>query len=117
MNEMSRFNPLAKDGARGSERHGGDHPIRERLGARSIVLVGLMGAGKSTVGRRLGQRLNLPFLDADHEIEAAAGMTIPDIFAIYGEDYFRDGERRVIAHVGAWPTSATSASRTDAIAI
>ncbi|MFL0413237.1 shikimate kinase [uncultured Sphingomonas sp.] len=61
-----------------------------------IVLVGLMGAGKSTVGRRLAHRLGLPFVDADNEIEDAAGMTIPEIFAQFGEDYFRDGERRVI---------------------
>lgn len=73
--------------------------IKQQLGARSIVLVGLMGAGKSTIGRRLSQRLDLPFQDADHEIEAAAGMTIPDIFAIHGEEYFRDGERRVIARL------------------
>ena len=61
-----------------------------------IVLVGLMGAGKSTVGRRLATRLNLPFVDADTEIEAAAGMSISDIFSQFGEPYFRDGERRVI---------------------
>lgn len=61
-----------------------------------IVLVGLMGAGKSTVGRRLATRLALPFVDADTEIEAAAGMTISDIFARFGEAHFRDGERRVI---------------------
>ncbi|HEY8564340.1 MAG TPA: shikimate kinase [Beijerinckiaceae bacterium] len=70
--------------------------IRRHLGQRSIVLVGLMGVGKSTVGRRLAQRLALPFRDADQEIEAAAGMSIPDIFAIYGEPAFRAGERRVI---------------------
>ncbi len=64
-----------------------------------IVLVGLMGVGKSTVGRRLSARLNLPFVDADSEIEAAAGMTIADIFERFGEDYFRDGERRVIARL------------------
>jgi shikimate kinase len=58
-----------------------------------------MGAGKSTIGRRLAQKLGLPFLDADQEIETAAGMTIPEIFAVYGEDYFRDGERRVIARL------------------
>jgi shikimate kinase len=58
-----------------------------------------MGAGKSTVGRRLAQTLKLPFRDADHEIEAAAGMTIPEIFAIHGEEHFRDGERRVIARL------------------
>jgi shikimate kinase len=70
------------------------------LGARSVVLVGMMGAGKSTVGRRLGARLRLPFVDADLEIEAAhAGMTIPEIFATHGEPYFRDGEVRVIARL------------------
>ena len=73
--------------------------LRRALGTRSIVLVGLMGAGKSTVGRRLAQRLGLIFKDADHEIEAAAGLTIPDIFAIYGEPSFRDGEERVIARL------------------
>lgn len=66
---------------------------------RPIVLVGLMGAGKSTVGRRLAQRLSLPFIDADQAIEEAAGMTITDIFARFGEPYFRDGERRVIARL------------------
>jgi shikimate kinase len=63
---------------------------------RSLVLVGLMGAGKSTIGRRLAARLDLPFVDADNEIEAAAGCTIQEIFEEHGEDYFRDGERRVI---------------------
>ena len=66
---------------------------------RPIVLVGLMGAGKSTVGRRLATRLGLPFVDADSEIEAAAGMSVSDIFARFGEPYFRDGERRVIARL------------------
>src|SRR5689334_12605432 len=74
--------------------------ITAALGRRSIVLVGMMGAGKSTIGRRLGARLRLPFLDADIEIEAAhAGMTIPEIFATHGEPYFRDGEARVIARL------------------
>lgn len=73
--------------------------LRHQLGERSIVLVGLMGAGKSTVGRRLAVRLGLPFLDADNEIEAAAGMSIPDIFSIHGESYFREGERRVITRI------------------
>lgn len=73
--------------------------VRRGLGLRSIVLVGLMGAGKSTVGKRLAGRLGLIFKDADHEIEAAAGLTIPDIFAIYGEPSFRDGEERVIARL------------------
>src|SRR5258707_14099380 len=70
------------------------------LGRRSVVLVGMMGAGKSTIGRRLAVRLHLPFLDADSEIELAhAGMTIPEIFATHGESYFRDGEARVIARL------------------
>jgi shikimate kinase len=64
--------------------------------ARSIVLVGPMGAGKSNIGRRLATRLRLPFVDADTEIEAAAGETIEEIFQNHGESYFRDGERRVI---------------------
>jgi shikimate kinase len=66
------------------------------LGGRSIVLVGLMGAGKSSIGRRLAQRIGLEFLDADAEIERAAGCTIEEIFARFGEPAFRDGERRVI---------------------
>lgn len=66
---------------------------------RSIVLVGMMGVGKTTVGRRLASRLHIPFVDADHEIEAAAGMSIPEIFDRYGEGHFRDGERRVIARL------------------
>jgi shikimate kinase len=66
---------------------------------RSIVLVGLMGVGKTTVGRRLAARLGLPFVDADHEIETAAGMTIKEIFERFGEAHFRDGERRVIARL------------------
>jgi shikimate kinase len=73
--------------------------ITAALGTRSIVLVGMMGAGKSTVGRRLSVRLRLPFLDADTEIEAAAGMSIPDIFETHGEPHFRDGEARVIARL------------------
>ena len=67
-------------------------PLRKR----SIVLVGLMGAGKSTVGRRLATQLGMPFNDADTEIERAAGQTIAEIFEAHGEDYFRSGERRVI---------------------
>ncbi|MBY8821230.1 shikimate kinase [Sphingomonas colocasiae] len=64
-----------------------------------IVLIGLMGVGKSTVGRRLAARLGVPFVDADNEIEAAAGLSIAEIFERYGEPYFRDGERRVIARL------------------
>lgn len=66
---------------------------------KSLVLVGLMGAGKSSVGKRLASRLSLPFFDADTEIEKAAGASIPDIFAEHGESAFRDGERRVIARL------------------
>jgi shikimate kinase len=74
--------------------------ITAALERRSIVLVGMMGAGKTTIGRRLAARLHLPFQDADAEIELAhAGMTIPEIFASYGEPYFRDGEARVIARL------------------
>jgi len=73
--------------------------IHRALGTRSIVLIGLMGAGKSAIGRRLAKRLGLPFVDADKEIETAAGKSINEIFADHGEDYFRDGERRVIARL------------------
>jgi shikimate kinase len=66
---------------------------------RTIALIGMMGAGKSSVGRRLAARLNVPFRDADAEIEAAAGCTISEIFARYGETAFRDGERKVIARL------------------
>jgi shikimate kinase len=69
------------------------------LGPRSIVLVGMMGVGKSSIGRRLAARLGVPFVDADSEIETAAGMSIPDIFARHGEAYFRNGEARVIARL------------------
>lgn len=66
---------------------------------RPVVLVGMMGVGKSTVGRKLAQLLNLPFADADDEIEKAAQMSVSEIFSSYGEAYFRDGERRVIARL------------------
>jgi shikimate kinase len=69
------------------------------LRARTIALVGLMGVGKSSVGRRLANALELPFRDADTEVEAAAGRSIPDIFAEMGEPAFREGERRVIARL------------------
>jgi shikimate kinase len=69
------------------------------LGRRSIVLVGMMGVGKSSVGRRLAARLSIPFVDADTEIEKAAGMSIADIFARHGEADFRNGEARVIARL------------------
>jgi len=66
---------------------------------QTIVLVGLMGAGKTTVGRRLARRLGLEFADSDFEIEKAAQMTVGDIFSTYGENYFRAGERRVISRL------------------
>nr|WP_319391808.1 shikimate kinase [uncultured Cohaesibacter sp.] len=89
------------------------------LAGRPIVLIGLMGAGKTTVGRRLAKRLSIPFRDADHEIEAAANMTIAEIFEQHGEAHFRDGEKRVIARLleegdqviatggGAWMNAET----------
>ena len=95
--------------------------VRSALGRRSIVLVGMMGAGKSSVGRRLAQHIDLPFLDADAEIETAAGMTIPEIFETHGEAYFRAGEARVLARLlddgprvlatggGAWMNADTRA--------
>src|ERR1700684_2916891 len=73
--------------------------ITAALGPRSIVLVGMMGAGKSTIGRRLSVRLRLPLLGACTQIAAAAGMSIPDIFESHGEPHFRDGEARVIARL------------------
>jgi shikimate kinase len=95
--------------------------VRAGLGTRSIVLVGMMGAGKSSVGRRLAKALDLPFVDADAEIEKAAGMSITDIFAKHGEPEFRAGERRVVARLleehpsviatggGAWMDDTTRA--------
>jgi len=78
--------------------------IRAYLGTRSIVLVGMPGCGKSAMGRRLAARLDLPFVDADEEIELAAGKPIKDIFKEHGEPYFREGERKVIARLlGAGP--------------
>jgi shikimate kinase len=73
--------------------------ILPRLGRHSIVLVGMMGVGKSSIGRRLAARLAIPFTDADAEIEKAAGMSIADIFARHGENDFRSGEARVIARL------------------
>jgi shikimate kinase len=70
--------------------------VARLLAGRTLVLVGMMGAGKSSIGRRLASRLGLPFVDADNEIELAANASIPEIFDRHGEAYFRDGERRVI---------------------
>jgi len=73
--------------------------FRAALGSRSIVLIGLMGAGKTAVGRRLANQLDLPFVDADAEIELAAGASISEMFAEHGEAYFRQGERKVIGRL------------------
>jgi len=80
-------------------RHARARALAERLGGRPLVLVGMMGAGKTTVGRRLANRLGRQFLDSDEEIEKAAHMSIPEIFAQRGEPEFRAGETRVIARV------------------
>src|SRR5438067_12051390 len=74
--------------------NGSTTAILARLGDRSIVLIGMMGVGKSSIGRRLGYRLGVPFVDADTEIEQAAGMSIADIFTRQGEAAFRSGEER-----------------------
>jgi shikimate kinase len=73
--------------------------ILSHLGDRLVVLVGMMASGKTSVGRLLAQRLDIPFVDADQEIETAASMSVPEIFSLHGEPYFRDGERRVIARI------------------
>ena len=105
MAESGRVEPGANPAA---PQHGGapfrgkaapEAAIVAALGARSVVLVGMMGAGKSSIGRRLATRLGIPFVDADAEIEKAAGMSIPDIFATHGEPDFRAGEARVIARL------------------
>jgi len=90
---------MANSAIQKTAENGLEAAIVRALGRRSIVLVGMMGAGKSSVGRRLAARLGLPFVDADSEIESAAGMTIPEIFSTHGEDYFRSGEARVIARL------------------
>jgi shikimate kinase len=74
-------------------------PVATIADGKPIALIGMMGVGKTTVGKRLATRLNLPFVDADHAIVEAAGMSIADIFEAFGEAYFRDGERRVIARL------------------
>ena len=73
--------------------------IHAHLRGRNIVLVGMMGAGKTSVGRRLASVLDLPFVDADAEIEQAANLTVAEIFSTYGEEHFRQGERKVIARL------------------
>lgn len=76
-----------------------EHPLRHR----TIVLIGMMGSGKSTIGRRLASKLGLAFVDSDQEVEAAAGMTVSQIFERLGEPAFRDGERKVIARLLSGP--------------
>jgi shikimate kinase len=76
-----------------------DVPPQSLKLSKTIVLVGLMGAGKTCIGTRLAAKLGLPFVDADTEIERAAGCSVPDIFELYGESEFREGERRVIARL------------------
>jgi shikimate kinase len=101
LGKMMRFGLRGK-----TERQRGEavQAIRANLGVRSIVLVGMPGSGKSAVGRRLATQLELAFVDADEEIELAAGKPIRDIFKDHGEAYFRDGERKVIARLlGAGP--------------
>ncbi|MGH7072655.1 MAG: shikimate kinase [Stellaceae bacterium] len=84
---------------------GGESPILRR----TVALVGLMGAGKSSIGRRLAQELTLPFIDADIEIEEAAGQSIEEIFTRHGEVFFRDGERRVVARLLEGPPHVLAA--------
>lgn len=93
---MMRFAVGGKDAGLAGD---AERRIRQSLGSRSIVLIGMPGCGKSAIGRRLAPRLDLSFVDADEEIERAAGKTITDIFADHGEPYFRAGEVRVIARI------------------
>lgn len=95
--ENTQMSPKPADGS-GADTVDLKHLVAA-LGKRSIVLVGIMGCGKSTVGKRLAQRLGLEFVDADSEIERAANMTVSEIFAEHGEPYFRSGEERVIARL------------------
>ncbi len=76
-----------------------DLKVREKLGGRSVVFVGLMGAGKTAIGRRVAQMLGMPFIDSDHEIETVSRMSVPDLFELYGEPEFRSLERRVISRL------------------
>jgi shikimate kinase len=90
---------MATTAAQKPAERGAERAIVAALGRRSVVLVGMMGAGKSSIGRRLASRLGIPFVDADSEIEIAAGMSIPEIFDKHGEPEFRKGEARVIARL------------------
>lgn len=107
--DMAAIEAKARDEAGNAAQHGAHRgasraspsaeALRARLGTRSLVLVGLPGAGKSSVGKRLAARLHLAFVDADCEIEKAAGLSIADIFERHGEPAFREGEERVIARL------------------
>ena len=105
MSNPAASNPAASNPAAPVAQQSNGHTAAEApailaaLGARSVVLVGMMGAGKSSIGRRLANRLGIAFVDADTEIEKAAGMSITDIFATHGEPDFRAGEARVIARL------------------
>ncbi len=99
MSAPSQFPAMASSAGRAKDPDPAADGVLHRLGGRTIVLVGMMGAGKSSIGKRLAERLGLMFIDADTEIEAAAGKTIPEIFAEHGEAYFRDGEKRVIGRI------------------
>jgi shikimate kinase len=104
MSTNPNSSPAGGEGPRPAAPEAGDAAIADQaiasaLGSRSVVLVGMMGAGKSSIGRRLAERLRIAFSDADSEIETAAGMSIPDIFTTFGEAHFRSGETRVIARL------------------
>ena len=92
-----------------SWQHGGNHGTLASPFPRAVVLVGLMGAGKTAVGRLLAERLSLPFVDADREIESAAGLTINEIFARHGEPFFREREEKVMARLLAGPPQVIAA--------
>ncbi len=95
MNEIKTDTSNVPNKGNASKR-GKRHSARQIGLNKTIVLVGLMGAGKTTVGRRLARKLHLPFVDSDHEIEKAACLSVAEIFELFGEDEFRSGERRVI---------------------
>ncbi len=92
-----------------SWQHGGNHGTLASPFPRAVVLVGLMGAGKTAVGRLLAERLAMPFVDADREIETAAGLTINEIFARHGEPFFREREEKVMARLLSGPPQVIAA--------
>ncbi len=118
VNEISQL-ASHTPGDEAARRSGLAASVRARLDGRSLVLVGMMGAGKTSIGRRLAATLGMPFVDADVEIEKAAGMSVSEIFVQHGEAHFRDGERRVISRIlgeqpvvlatggGAWMNAQT----------